>query len=63
MLQEVCVSMANIIIKSDERREQEREVLRDYGVNPDKASASERELAEAINYGTNMAYEEMRRYN
>lgn len=55
--------MANIIIKSDERREQEREVLRDYGVNPDKASASEREFAEAINYGTNRAYEEMRRYN
>lgn len=55
--------MANIIIKSDERREQEREVLKEYGVNPDRANASQRELAEAINHGTNKAYEEMRRYN
>ena len=40
--------MANIIIKSDERREQEREVLKEYGVNPDRANASQRELAEKM---------------
>lgn len=37
--------MANIIIKNNERKRQEREILKEYGVNPDRASASQRELA------------------
>ena len=55
--------MANIIIKNNERKRQEREILKEYGVNPDRASGSQRELAEAINHGTNEAYNKMRRYN
>ena len=55
--------MANIIIKNNERKRQEREILKEYGVNPDRASASQRELAEAINHGTNEAYNKMKRYN
>lgn len=55
--------MANIIIKNNERKRQEREILKEYGVNPDRASASQRELAEAINHGTNETYNKMRRYN
>jgi hypothetical protein len=53
--------MANVIIKSDERRQQERETLAHYGVNPDKATAEQRELASAINNGVNTAFNEMRR--
>lgn len=54
--------MANIIIKSDERRSQEQDVLREYGINPDTSTAAQREYAEVINNGTNAAYNEMRRY-
>ena len=54
--------MANIIIKNDERKMQEQQVLREYGIEPSKATAPEREYAEVINNGTNMAYSEMRRY-
>ncbi len=53
--------MANIIIKSDERKQQERETLSHYGVNPDKATPEQKELAAAINHGINTAYKEMRR--
>ncbi|MBQ9871057.1 MAG: hypothetical protein IJM27_03920 [Eubacterium sp.] len=53
--------MANIIIKSDERIRQERETLSQYGVNPDKATSEQRELAAAINSGVNSAIKELRR--
>lgn len=55
--------MANVIIKSDERRKNEREVLKDYGIDPNRATAAQKEYAEAINHGTDQAYSEMRRYN
>jgi len=53
--------MANVIIKSEERIRKERETLSQYGVNPDRASAEQRELAAAINNGVNTAFNEMRR--
>lgn len=40
--------MANVIIKSDERRSQEATTLRQYGVNPGLATAQQREWAESI---------------
>ena len=39
--------MANIIIKSEERIEREKQTLRDYGINPERASSAQKELAEA----------------
>lgn len=53
--------MANIIIKSEERIQQERETLSHYGVNPDNATSEQRDLAAAINNGVNTAFNEMRR--
>ncbi len=53
--------MANIIIKSEERIEREKQTLRDYGINPERASSAQKELAEAVNNGINTAYSEMRR--
>lgn len=51
----------NVIINSDERREQLREALREYGVDPDRASAVQREMADCIAQKTNEALEEARR--
>ena len=40
--------MANVIIKSDERRQQTNEVLRSYHVEADRATPAQREAAEII---------------
>lgn len=40
--------MANVIIKSDERRAREDQILRDFGHNPGTAGKAERELAAHI---------------
>ncbi|MBO5610557.1 MAG: hypothetical protein J5929_09365 [Eubacterium sp.] len=53
--------MANIIIKSEERRQQERETLSHFGINPDKATSEQKELASAVNHGYNTAFNELRR--
>ena len=50
--------MANIIIHSDERREQQIEALRDYGIDPRRASSLQREMADCIAQKTNEAYSE-----
>jgi hypothetical protein len=50
--------MANIIIHSDERREQQNEALRDYGIDPRRASSLQREMADCIAQKTNEAYSE-----
>lgn len=44
--------MANVIVKSDERRRQEATTLRQYGVNPVRATAQQREWAESISRRT-----------
>lgn len=51
--------MANIIIKSEERRNHEERVMRSFGVNP--ADRKAREAAEVIAARSNEAYEELRR--
>lgn len=53
--------MANVIIHSDERREKERQTLRDYGVNPDRATREQRDMADCISCKTDEAYRELRR--
>jgi len=53
--------MANIIIKSEDRVQKERETLAHYGVNPDRATSEQRELAAAIHNGVTTAFNELRR--
>ena len=40
--------MANIIIHGDERHEQQNAALREYGIDPCRASSLQREMADCI---------------
>ena len=40
--------MANIIIHGDERQEQQNAALREYGIDPHRASSVQREMADCI---------------
>lgn len=51
--------MAHIIIKSEERRAREEKVLRDFGHDPSRADAQNREYAEEIASRTTEALKEM----
>lgn len=51
--------MANIIIKSDERRAYEDKVMRSFGVNP--ANREQREAAEIVAARSNEAYNSLKR--
>lgn len=51
----------NVIIHNDERRSQRDATLREYGINPDRASAAQREMADCIAQKTNEAYAEARK--
>lgn len=53
--------MANIIIKSDERRAYENKVMRDFGYSPAHASAERREQAEAVAARSAEAVRELKR--
>lgn len=53
--------MANVIIKSDERRAFEEKVMRDFGVNPGSADSAHREAAEAVAARSQEAYKELKR--
>ena len=53
--------MANVIIKSDERKAQTAAVLKAYGVGCGKATAAQREAAEHIAVRSNEAYRELQR--
>lgn len=44
-----------------ERHEQRDQALRDYGVDPKRATAAQREMADCIAQKTNEAHEEIRR--
>ena len=52
----------NVIIHSDERKSQRDEALREYCVNPEYATAAQKEMADCIAQKTNEAYEEARRH-
>lgn len=47
-----------VIIRSDERVRQTNETLREYGIDPSRATASQREMADCIAQKTNEAYRE-----
>jgi len=51
--------MANLIIKSDERRAYENRVMRSFGANP--ASREQREAAEVVAARSCEAYRELKR--
>ena len=44
--------MANVIIKKSDQKEHERIVLNSFGVNPDRATAEQREYAQHISRKT-----------
>ena len=52
----------NLIIHNDERRSQRDATLREYGINPERASAAQREMADCIAQKTNEAYAEARKH-
>lgn len=51
--------MANVIIKTDEQRAHESKIMRSYGVNPQKATAEQRECAREISRHTAELKKEM----
>lgn len=51
--------MANIIIKTDEQRARENQILKDFGYSPKTADKATREYAEATARRTMEAYKEM----
>ena len=53
--------MANVIIKSAERKAQTAAVLNAYGVGGSRATAAQREAAEHIAVRSNEAYKELQR--
>lgn len=50
--------MVGIICNSDERRQQRNDTLREYGVDPNRATAQQREMADCVAQKTNEAYRE-----
>lgn len=53
--------MANVIIKSDERKTQTEAVLNAYGVGGGRATAAQREAAEHITVRSQEAYRELQK--
>lgn len=53
--------MANVIIKSDERKAQTAAVLKAYGVGGANATAAQREAAEHIAVRSNEAYRDLQK--
>lgn len=53
--------MANVIIKSAERKAQTAAVLKAYGVSGGRATVAQREAAEHIAVRSNEAYKELQR--
>ena len=50
-----------IICRSDERRRDMNDTLKEYGINPDRATAEQREMADCIGQKTHEAYSDARR--
>lgn len=53
--------MANVIIHSDERKSRENQTLRDYGIDPARASKEQRDMADCVSCKTDEAIKELRR--
>ena len=52
---------ANVIIRSDERNQQRDQALKEYGIDPSRASAHQKDMADCIAMETNRAYHEAHR--
>ncbi len=50
-----------IITRSDERNRQRDQALREYGIDPARATAHQRDMADCISQKTNEAYDEARK--
>lgn len=53
--------MANVIIHSDERKQEINRTLREYGVNPERATKEQRDMADCVAHKTQEAMRELRR--
>lgn len=53
--------MANVIIHNDERKTETNRTLRDYGINPDRATKAQREMADCIAQKTSETLKKLRR--
>lgn len=53
--------MANIIIHNDERKAEVNRTLRDYGINPEKATKVQRDMADCIACKSGEAIKDLRR--
>ena len=53
--------MASVIIHNDERKAQANQTLRDYGIDPNKASSYQRDMADCVAQKSNEAIRELRR--
>lgn len=51
----------NVIIHSDERKSQRDATLGEYGINPERATAAQRDMADCIAQKTNEAYADARK--
>lgn len=49
-----------VIVKGDERNQQMNQTLREYGIDPSRATAHQRDMADCIAQKTNEAYREAR---
>lgn len=50
-----------VITRSDERNRQRDQALREYGVDPARATAHQRDMADCIAQKTNEAYDDARK--
>ncbi len=53
--------MANVIIHNDERKSQTNQTLRDYGIDPSRASKHQRDMADCVAQKSKEAIGELRR--
>lgn len=53
---------ANIIIHTDERRELADRQLKDYGIDPERATKHQRDMADCVSCKTKEAYATDRRF-
>jgi hypothetical protein len=53
--------MANVIIKTDERIQQQNQALKEYGIDPRSATSGQREMADCVAQKTNEAYSQARK--
>ena len=51
----------NVITHSDERKRQRDAALREYGINPERATSAQKDMADCIAQKTNEAYSDARK--